>query len=122
MCAQKKNFCTICMNIFIFPNVWTFHCSSRLHTHLFATGPLCVPVTETGCESASRGQAACTVKGENLGGPSNASLDLLNVNETSDQTRVFHIGLIRGLSFSALGWAKIELSFYLHHKSSGPEV
>lgn len=113
------------MHIFIFPNIWTFHCSSRLHTHLFATGPLCVPVrprAETGSESASRGQAACTVNGENLGGPSNASLDLLNVNETSDPTRVFHIGLIRGLSFSALGWAKAELSFFLHHKSSGPEV
>lgn len=89
--------------------------TQRCTLHLFATGPFCVlgrPRKETGRESTGRGQAACTVNGENLGGPSNASLVLLNVSETPDPARVFHIRSYKRTSILWFGVGKDWTFFF----------
>lgn len=127
MCAQKKNFCTIC----------TFQ-AFELSTATQGCTPTCLPQGHSSvCQwdqewrlaerAKAEGKLRAPWMGRTCEGPQMPALVFSTSVRHLAQLESFISGLIRGLSFSALGWAKIEHFYlhewnYLHHKSTGPEV
>lgn len=124
--VQKGGFCPIYVRLFIFPSFWTFHCYPRLHTPpVCHRAPLCAgePRKETGSDSTKRRELCAPGIARRCGAPQMSALFFLMTMRHLPQTESSIPGLIRGFSFSALGWRKIELSFlhgwnYLHHNTN----